>query len=432
MDVNLKYIPHPQQKKLHDDGHRYIVVCAGRRFGKSVFARQHCILNALYGEPGLYYIVNPTYRQGKSIHWHELKKEIPRELITYKNEQEMSIHLVNGSRIEIKGADNEDSLRGVGLKGVVIDEAADQKPLVWREILQPTLLDSKGWAVFIGTPKGFNWFYDLYLRGKKGTKKYDKEWSSYQFTSYQNPTLPGVKREVDKLKKEAELAKKGDTFAQEYLAEFRKYSGLIYRAFDRDIHVIDPIDIDENWEMYRAMDFGFDNPTVCLWIAVSSDAKWYIVDEYYETKQSSDYHVGIILSKSSHHQNQVATYGDPSAPQIMNDWAEKGLYVTGARRDSGTNRGEWVGHGLDIVQEKLKVSSLDKKPGLYVFKGCENIIDEFQKYKWKEEKDEQLNKPGRPEKANDHCMDALRYFAVSYRGRQDIQIEQDDRDWSFN
>ena len=122
MDSLLEYKPHSNQKMLHDDEHRYKVVCAGRRFGKSVFARMHVVLNAMH-TPGLYWIVNPTYRQGKQIHWHELKKEIPRELIDYKNEQELSIHLVNGSRIEIKGADNEDALRGVGLKGVVIPVA---------------------------------------------------------------------------------------------------------------------------------------------------------------------------------------------------------------------------------------------------------------------------------------------------------------------
>lgn len=390
----------------------------------------HCLLNALH-TPGLYWIISPTYRQGKMIHWHELKKEVPPELIAYKNEQELSMHLVNGSRIELKGADNEDALRGVGLKGVVLDEAADQKPLVWEEIIRPTLVDSKGWAVFIGTPKGFNWFYQLWLRGSKKSKTYDKQWSSYQFTSYDNPFLP--KGEIDKAKKEATGDNKDDTFSQEYMAEFKKFSGLIYKNFDRDIHVIDEVDISEmeGWEVYRAVDFGFDNPTVCLWIAVSPDNKWYIIDEYYESKQSSDYHCGIIMSKSAQYLAPVTSYGDPSGAQIMADWAEKGVYVTGARRDSRTNRGEWVGHGIDLLQEKLKVSVMDQKPQLFVMKTCENTIREFETYRWKEEKNSQLNNPGRPEKSNDHTMDALRYFAVSYRGRQQPYFEEDSKDWTF-
>ena len=428
MDITIDYKPHKFQKELHDDKARYIVVTAGRRFGKSVFARMHCILNAIYN-PGLYWIVNPTYRQGKQIHWHELKKEVPPSLIEYKNEQELSMHLINGSRIEIKGADNEDALRGIGLKGVVMDEAADQKPHVWEEIIRPTLVDSEGWGIFIGTPKGFNWFYELWLRGQKKTKEYDPVWSSYQFSSYDNPFLK--KTEIDKAKAETDE----DTFSQEYLAQFKKFRGLIYKNFDRKVHVIDPIDISEyqGWELYRAVDFGFDNPTTCLWIAIApgENGKWYIIDEYYETKQSSDYHVGIILSKTGQHFPATLTFGDPSAPQIMADWAKKGLYITGARRDPNTNKGEWVGHGIDLIQERLKISAVDQQPQLFVFKNCENLIREFEIYRWKEEKDMQLNNPGRPEKANDHLLDALRYFAVSYRGKQQYVVEDDKKDWSF-
>jgi hypothetical protein len=428
--MKIKYKPHTNQQTIHKaaEKYRYLVVCAGRRFGKSVFARHHCLLNAVYN-PGLYWIVTPTYRQGKQIHWHELKKEIPRELISYKNEQELSIELINGSRIEIKGADNEDALRGVGLKGVVIDEAADQKPHVWQEIIRPTLLDSKGWAIFIGTPKGFNWFYQLWLKGKKGTREHDSDWKSFQFSSYDNPTLPGGKAEIDKAKKGSDE----DVFAQEYLAEFKKFKGLIYKEFDRDIHVIEPFDFSEQdgWELYRSVDFGYDNPTVCLWIAVSPDNKWYVIDEYYETQQASDYHCGIILSKSAQYTTATMTFGDPSGVQVMKDWAQRGVYITPARRDSGTNKGDWVGHGIDLITEKLKVSVMDKKPQLFIVNNCKNIIREFEAYEWEEPKDELINNPGRPKKANDHALDALRYFTVSYRGRQQTYFPEDNKDWSF-
>ena len=430
MDIKIDYKPHKFQKQLHDDQSRYIVVTAGRRFGKSVFARMHCLLNALH-DPGLYWIISPTYRQGKMIHWHELKKEVPPELISYKNEQELSMHLTNGSRIELKGADNEDALRGVGLKGVVLDEAADQKPLVWEEIIRPTLVDSKGWAIFIGTPKGFNWFYDLWLRGSKSSKTYDPQWSSYRFTSYDNPFLPDG--EIDKAKSEATGADKDDTFSQEYMAEFKKFSGLIYKNFDRNIHLTGEVEVSEyqGWDIFRAIDFGFDNPTVCLWIAVSPDNKWYVIDEYYESKQSSDYHCGIIMAKTAQYPLPVASYGDPSGAQIMADWAQRGVYVTGARRDASTNRGEWVGHGIDIIQEKLKVSVMDQKPQLFIRKTCENTLREFETYRWKEEKDSQMNNPGRPEKSNDHAMDALRYFAVSYPGKQEPYYEEETKNWSL-
>jgi hypothetical protein len=432
MEINLKYKPHKNQRVLHDDHHRYIVVVAGRRFGKSVFARNHCILNALYN-PGLYWIVSPTYRQGKMIHWQSIKEDIPEELIDYKNEQELSIHLINGSRIELKGADNEDSLRGVGLKGVVLDEAADQNPHVWNKILEPMLLDSKGWAIFIGTPKGFNWFYDLWLKGQKGSEFYDPEWSSYKFTSYENPTIPDVKIELDKIRKKANKDKKTESFEQEYMAEFRKFEGLIYKEFDRKVHVIEPFEIPEDTDIIRGVDFGFDNPTVCLWVA-SIDNKYYVIDEYYETKQASDYHCGIILSKSSQYPRASQSYADPSGPQIMTDWAVKGVYLTAARRDPNTNKSEWVGHGIDIIQDLLKVSAIDKKPRLMVFNNCPNTIREFESYMWKEQRDEQLNNLGIPEKKNDHAMDSLRYILVSYKkldGNYDSINEGLSKKWSL-
>lgn len=424
MEINIKYQPHINQKKIHDDKHRYIVVVAGRRFGKSTFARNHCILNALY-DPGLYWIINPTYRQGKQIHWHEIKKEIPRELISYKNEQELSIHLINGARIEIKGADNEDALRGVGLKGVIIDEAADQKSRVWEEIIRPTLLDSQGWAIFIGTPKGFNWFYQLYLKGQEGTEGYDPEWSSHRFTSYDNPFLK--KNEIEKAKKQTDE----DSFSQEYLAEFKKFKLAIYSMFDRKIHVVDPFDIPYwgDWEIYRGIDFGYGiAPTVCLWIAVSPEGKWYVIDEYYETKDTSDYHCGVILAQSANYPSSMATYGDPANPQLMQEWAKKGVYVTAASREGNTNLTEWVKTGIGIIQEKMKISVVDQKPSFFVFKHCEQFIKELEAYRWKEEKDSTIKKP---EKDYSHGPDALRYFTISYRGRQRIELPPDNKDWSF-
>lgn len=424
MEINVKYKPHKHQKMLHDDKHRFIVVVAGRRFGKSVFARHHCLLNALYN-PGLYWIVNPTYRQGKQIHWHELKKEIPPELVTYKNEQELSIQLINGSRIEIKGADNEDSLRGVGLKGVVIDEAADQKLKIWEEILRPTLLDSGGWAIFIGTPKGFNWFYDLSLKGDPKSKTYDSDWATYQFSSYENPYLK--RGELEKARKSTDE----DTFHQEYLAEFKRYKLAIYSIFDRKTHVIEPFDIPfyGDWEIYRGLDFGYGaEPTVCLWIAVSPEGKWYVIDEYYEIKDTSDYHSGVILAKSSSYPSAVTTFGDPANPQIMQDWAKRGVYVTSARREGNTNLTEWVKTGIGIIQEKMKTSPIDQKPQFYVFNHCENFLKEVESYRWKEERDGTTR---RPEKYNDHGPDALRYFAISYQGSRNVILPKDGKDWSF-
>jgi len=91
----------------------------------------------------------------------------------------------------------------------------------------------------------------------------------------------------------------------------------------------------------------------------------------------------------------------------------------------GTNKGEWVGHGIDLVAEKLKINLIDKKPTLFIFKGCTQTIREFESYRWKEEKNKELNKPGIPLKANDHLMDAFRYVVVSYHPSSHEQFPDD-------
>ena len=182
-------------------------------------------------------------------------------------------------------------------------------------------------------------------------------------------------------------------------------------------------------QVYRSLDFGSQNPTVCLWIAVDDDDNWFIIDEHYESGQTIDYHSGIINAKSQGIPI-VATYGDPSGAQWIQEFAQRGIYITPANKETGTNFNSWVRFGIEKVSEKLKsvpghiVSSIKNgtstngQPSLFIFNRCTNTIREFETYRWKEKSVTQaqdLNEPDVPEKANDHAMDALRYFAVSYK-----------------
>src|SRR3990167_10632248 len=155
------------QTQVWNDPHRFKVVCSGRRSGKSVFA-QLTIINWASKSVGDYYIIAPTYRQAKEIHWRRIQAYLPQALIESKNETELSITLKNGSRISLKGADNPDALRGVKLRGLVIDEIASIRNWnwVWQEVLRPTLTDYEAPAIFISTPKGFNHFFELYQQGQ--------------------------------------------------------------------------------------------------------------------------------------------------------------------------------------------------------------------------------------------------------------------------
>jgi hypothetical protein len=383
-------------------------------------------------QPGNYWIVSPNYKQSKMIHWRELQKEVSPSWIEKKNEVELSITLKNGSVIELKGAENPDALRGVKLRGLVIDEIASIRnwDWLWSEVLRPTLTDYEAPALFISTPKGYNHFYDLFQIGQEQTSDY-KSWS---FTSYDNPYIP--KGEIDNAKKELTE----DTFAQEYLADFRKYTGLVYKGFEnpKGTHAIEPFDIPDSWSIYRCIDFGSTNPTACLWVAVDGDDNWFVTSEHYATGEIIEFHAGIINSNTLS-SRVVATYGDPSGAQWISEFAHRNIYITPANKETGTNFNSWVRFGIEKVAERLKqipghtvqmsVSSGEQSlgmPKLFVFASCVNTIKEFETYRWKEKSVSQaqdLNEPDVPEKANDHAMDALRYFAVSYKK---VSNEYDD------
>lgn len=424
--------------EVAQDDHRFRVVCAGRRWGKSVLARM-VVLKWATEKPGLYWIVSPTYKQSKMIHWRDFAKEIPPEWIKKKNEVELSLSLKNGSVIELKGAENPDALRGVKLRGLVIDEIASIRnwSWLWTEVLRPTLTDYEAPALFISTPKGFDHFHKLYLTGQKK----DGPYRSWRFTSYENPHIP--KGELDQAKKELTE----DAFAQEYLADFRKHTGLIYKNFERSLHVIDPFDIPADWSLYRGIDFGSTNPTACVWIAVDKDNNFYIVDEHYETGQTIDYHAGRI-NANAFSARVTATYGDPSGAQWINEFAQRGIYITPANKETGTSKKNWVTYGIEKVAEKLKaqvghsvpivknqldddknkVSWRHGMPQLYVFSHCQHTIEEFEKYRWMEKAVSQApdqNNPEVPEKANDHAMDALRYVVCSYQA-QNLNPEEQE------
>ncbi len=421
--IDINYQPHANQLILHQDKHRYRVVVAGRRFGKSVFARHEVIRRALFykakEKKGLhvtprFWIVSPTYRQSKEIHWIELKKEIPQELIKRKNEVDLEIELTNGVIIELKGAENEDSLRGAGLQGVVLDEAAFQKSNVWDKIIQPMLLESGGWAIFIGTPKGYNWFYDLYKQGVKTYKVYNKEWRSWRFTSYDNPFVPGI--EIDKKKKTVSE----DTFAQEYLAEFTTFEKKIYKEFKPEKHVIKPIDIPDRWKKYAGFDFsGGREPASLIVVAIDPDDDiWYIIKEIYIKEKPSRVMISEMLSEIEPLGKIETIWCDPHMKQLWEDYKDNEFYMSPARKETQTQVRGWVRHGIDIIKGRLKINPIDQSTKLKIFNTCDNLILEFERYEWKDAPTsgkQETSEPGTPIKKNDHGLDALRYFAVSHK-----------------
>lgn len=215
--LNVKL--HPKQLEVFNDKHRFKVVAAGRRFGKSRLAAWVLLIQALQSKEKDVFYVAPTFQQAKDIMWGMLK-ELGHEVIAAAHENTAVLTLVNGRKIYLKGSDRPDTLRGVGLAYVVLDEYADMKPNVWEQIIRPALADVQGGAMFIGTPKGRNHFYEIY---KLGESNRDEEWASFHYTSYDNPLIP---------KKEIEAAKgsmSSFAFRQEFMSSFEAASRDLFK-----------------------------------------------------------------------------------------------------------------------------------------------------------------------------------------------------------
>lgn len=207
-DLDFKLLP--WQEEVYNDSTKYKVIAAGRRTGKTFFAAVNMIVKRMESPEGDIVYVAPTQQQARDIMW-DLLLDLARPIVTNAHINNMELTFVNGAKIKLKGSDKPDTMRGLKIAYVVLDEYADMKKNVWEEIISPALTDLKGGAIFIGTPKGRNHFYDLY---QQATYDETGEYASYHFTSMDNPILDP--EEI--LKKKAILS--SYAFKQEFMASF--------------------------------------------------------------------------------------------------------------------------------------------------------------------------------------------------------------------
>lgn len=218
MHITIPYCPRYPQTEIHEklETHRFSVLVAHRRMGKTVLAVNHLIKRAITDgkQRGVYAYIAPFRNQAEQIAWGYLKHYtavIPDLKI---NEAKLAITLPNGALIRIYGADNPDSLRGIYLDGAVLDEVAQMKPEVWGEIIRPALSDRRGWAVFIGTPKGINLFSQTYDKALALQAQGDPDWIAMLYSVEQTHVLP--EKELAALRTEMS----DNEFRQEFLCDF--------------------------------------------------------------------------------------------------------------------------------------------------------------------------------------------------------------------
>jgi len=305
----------PQLEVFKSTTRRRVLV-AGRRFGKTILSiNELCKFAAFKPDkrPREIWYVAPYYGQAKEIAWSFLKEHlIEGNWISSEkqcNESALSVTIFNGNVIKLKGAANPDSLRGKGLSFVVLDEFQDMKQEAWSEVIRPSLSDMNGHALFIGTPKGYNWAFDMFQKGDKGGPSKEKGWRSWRFTTLEGGNVS--RGEIEEAKRDLDER----TFRQEYEASFETYAGIVYYAFDRIENVM-PFNAPPKHEFSRlplhiGMDFNIS--PMAATVSIETPDYTHAFDEIViyssDTREMSE----EIRARYPH--NPIYIYPDPAARQ---------------------------------------------------------------------------------------------------------------------
>lgn len=405
MEIVIPYAPREQQIAIHNaiDASRFTVVVAHRRMGKTVSAINHLIKAAIECEkpnPRFAYIA-PTYGQAKRVAWDYLQ-EYTRPLGATYNVSELRADFW-GRRISLYGSDNPDSLRGQYFDGVVIDEVGDQNPKIWNEIVRPALADRLGWALFIGTPKGNNHFYELRNRAAD-----EPDWKLLEFRASETGVLP-----ADELK--AALKEMGqDKYDQEFECSFNaavegSYYGQIINSLEADGRITD-FPRDDLCKSFVAWDLGMGDSTA-LWVAQVAGKEVHILECIENHGVGLDWYVSWLRENNYQHFDQILPHDvevrelgtGKSRKEVLQ---EAGLNITVCPRLS-------VADGIQAVRRLL--------PRCWFHTRTRNGINALRNYRreYDEKRSVFYDKPMHD--WSSHFSDAMRYLAIG--------LDESDSSW---
>lgn len=325
------------------------------------------------------------------------------------------------------------------------------KPNTWETVIRPMLTDTKGWALFIGTPSGFGELWKLAKIGdhdneiegdpidilgeEEGVKLVpNSDWSTYRFTTYDNPYVT-----ANEIQSEKETMNE-DYFSQEYLARFTRFTGLVYSEFNPVRHIISPFDIPTQWLRVVGVDVGYTAPSAAVFIAIDDKGSMFVYDELYRTQTTSSEFINLLKERMQDKYFQVKV-ADTAAADFIARARESGLWFTAYKRPEHSRQYGVVGETINWVKDYL-TAEVGGKPKLQVFNHCKNLIREFQTYIWDDKRF--TSEDHKPKKANDHSLDGLRYAIMEMHGRRtdfnyydidgkrlNLKTDVSDKEWNI-
>ncbi len=408
----MDYKPHYGQSKLHfpeKETARFFVMVCGRRFGKTTASAMEATYYASQPNKRIW-LVGLSYDKADLMFREIWQKMVIGRAndIDRASEKERYIRFKWGTVVEAKSADNPDSLVGEGLDLLIIDEAAKVKRKIWDMYLSPTLSDRKGKGIFITTPEGFNWIYDLYLLGQE-----DELWESHQAPSWDNHfAFPNGKSDQFLLERKRNMDK--EVYDQEYGAKFTSFAGCVY-PFDRELDVGN-YPYNPNFPTFCSIDFGYRMPAVGWFQTNRVGGVWHItmIDEIIHKKNVKTDELALKIKAKPY--NVLKYYGDPAGMQAQGQSGlgdieifRKNGIVVNTKRDKTSKS---IASGISHVRSFIENAQGERY--FHINKKCKGIMMDLENYRYPEPKEGSDLKP-EPLKdgLHDHGCDMVRYFFIN-------------------
>ena len=432
----LGYEPHgPEQWAAHRAKQRFRTICAGRRFGKSLWAGRELTLK-MFVPDSINWVVGPDYGLGEKefrVCFMDFKKLglLDRCQKSYNVKQgNMRIYFKDlNSLLEVKSAERKDSLVGEALDHVCMSEAAKHSLSTWQMYIEPGLSDKLGSADFPSTPQGFNWFKGMYDLGQQSHREDLNDYISWRFPTWINslrypgafnPLCPNIqvndsgqmmhiqdkKSPCDCNRELIRIFNNSSRmyWMQEYAAEFTAFEGMIYPEFN-ELHNVRNFEYNPLAKNWLAMDFGFVDPLVCLDIMIDSQDRVWVWREYVVSYKNNNEHAQILSQRENpegYHIDAIAA--DPRDPDAISTMA----FYLGPACAEPVDRAA----GYEAVRRALKVRE-DGLPGLIIHPRCTETIRQMKVLRYAATKEDHNSKQVQHD-YDDHCPDALRYFFNEY------------------
>ena len=390
---------HPKQMEVDRNPARFKIVRAGRKFGKTTYAQKKA-LDWMSPPTSVVWFIAPYLKQAKMISWTEFKRLIPVEALAKKpNDVDLTITIKNGSQLFLMGSDDPDSLRGPAPNGVIFDEAAFHRKEAWAEVVAPNLMPKKAPALFITTPKGYNWFKDLEDEALKDIRSGNTDWAVYHFSVYDNPYID--KAEIERMHRQCDNEQ---IWRQEYLAEYESSVGRVFSSFDDKLggRHVRSIDVPRgSFECFRSIDWGIRDNTACLW-GFLRGGRLMVYREYLGNNLGAPEQAKIIKNMTKPNEKVARTAISHDAAK--EDPTKKGLTVLWHFRQSGIENLQ--PSTRDKQHSRAMLNQLFQQDRIVIDpNGCPKLRKQLLSYEWKDTAMERVEDSG-----DDDAVDSLHYM----------------------